>query len=93
MTDLEARARELARTILPATGLYPEEMQENRRTRYMPDILAFARSVAADAREEALNQALVSVLATTQTAAQRYGTRQACVDAIRALLRTEPRDG
>lgn len=95
MTDLEARARELARTILPASGLYPEEIQVNRRARYMPDILAFARSVAADAREEALREAEAACDFTAPAGggAHSHGmiqARERCLNAIRALLRAEP---
>lgn len=89
MTDLEASARELLEAILvspkPNEDIF--EYDKNR----ISLILAFARSVAADAREEALREAAAACDFTVPAAGG--ASRQRCLNAIRALLRAEPRDG
>ena len=50
---LEERARELVKIVIPATGLWPEELQQLRRKQYIPDILAALQAVERETLERA----------------------------------------
>lgn len=50
---LSERARALAEAVIPATGLYPEEIQARRREPHIPAILAALENTRREAIEDA----------------------------------------
>lgn len=73
--------RELADKLFPATGLYPEEIQAQRRANRLPDIEAAFAQVATKARREALGEAIQATRAAYGHGRETFGET-----AIRALL-------
>lgn len=99
MMDLEACARKLADEFVRDVCELPDRTSPEDWPEALlitgeelhEMLLAFARSVAADAREEALREAAAACDFTVPAAGG--ASRQRCLNAIRALLRAEPAIG